>query len=66
MTDFLEVVGSETGRRIMMNMAHVTFVKEIGNGQAEFWVLKGREYTQVTPKETYGQIRAAMNVQEGR
>ena len=57
MADFLEVTGSETGARIMVNMGLVFWVKEGNTGKAGFWLPKPREYEVVTPRETYEQIR---------
>jgi hypothetical protein len=66
MMDFLEITGSETGKRIMVNMGMVMWVKESGNGKAGIWMPKPREYETITPREDYELIRRrVMNIITG-
>jgi hypothetical protein len=57
MTDFLEITGAETGRRLMINMGLVFFVKEDAAGKAAFWLPKPKEFQTVAPQESYEHIR---------
>jgi hypothetical protein len=60
MADFLEIVSAGTGRRLIVNMAHVIFIKESNTGGASLWLMKPREHEVVEPKESFEQIRKVM------